>query len=133
MKRKPLSVPPGYEVTRDGRVFSLKRGERTELKQWRNGSGHGYPCVYVYVDGVRRNYAVYRLVAAAHLPPRPSMRHFVLHTDGDRLNSHADNLRWGTASENMHDAWRHRRLREVYALPLDELGGGRMRMSTRAA
>lgn len=118
MTKPPLILPVGYEVTREGQVFSTRRGARKELKQWLNGSGHGYPAVFLYdrdKQGRRRKrfLAVYRLVALVYLPPKPEGRHIhVLHIDGDRMNSHADNLRWGTASENTYDMWRHRRALE---------------------
>lgn len=114
--RRKIIIPPGYEVTRDGRVLSTRRGKVIELKTYLNGSGYGYPSVELYVAPNKKwHVAVYRLVAAVHLPPRPDLKHFVLHRDGTRTNSHADNLYWGTAWENTRDAWRHRREAEIYA------------------
>lgn len=120
-QREPVRVvvvPEGYEITADGRVISHRKLTPRELKPNLNGSGDGYPSVWLYRDGRRWHVAVYRLVAAAHLPKRPSNKHFVLHRDGDRANSAAANLYWGTASENMYDCWRHRRERQQYGAPL---------------
>ena len=101
-----LVIPPGYTITRDGRVLSRKRSKLRELRQYINGSGHGYPSVYLIRDGRRWHVAVYRLVAAVFLPPRPSLDHVIMHfPDPDRMNSHADNLKWGTASENYEHAY----------------------------
>jgi hypothetical protein len=52
---------------------------------------------------------VHRLVCEAFegLPPSPD--HEVRHLDGDRLNNHATNLRWGTRQENVRDTIRHGR------------------------
>lgn len=100
----------GYEVTRDGRVFSNSNWRglgRRELAQQPNDDG--YPSVRVTLAGKRVRYAVHSLVAFAHLPPRPTPRHEVRHLDGNKLNAHADNLAWGTQKENAEDRERHGR------------------------
>ena len=99
-----------YEVTRDGKVFSLTnwRGYgRRELAQLPNDDG--YPSVRVMVDGKRKHVAVHVLVAREHLPPRPSPCHEIRHLDGDKQNPSADNLAWGTRKENADDRERHGR------------------------
>lgn len=100
---------PGYEVTRDGRVISTGSNWRgygsRELRQSLNASG--YPSVRLVIDGVRRHFPVHKLVAIAHLPPRPSELHEIRHLDGNRLNSQADNLAWGTRKENAADRDAH--------------------------
>lgn len=102
---------PGYEVTRDGRVFSAAsnwRGYgRREMHQTPNSDG--YPSVRLTLGGKRKRIAVHVLVAAHYLPPRPSARHEVRHLDGDRTRPHADNLAWGTQKENAEDRERHGR------------------------
>ncbi len=104
-------VEPGYEVTRDGRVFSVEtnwRGRgRFELTPDLNS--HGYPSVRIYVQGRRKRIAVHRLVARAFLDERPSFSHEICHLDGDRTNNRAENLRWGTRAENAADRERHGR------------------------
>lgn len=127
---KLIVIPQWYEVTRDARVIS-HLGRPRELRQYLNGSGvQGYPAVWLYlgppIEGrrQRKHYAVYRLVAHVHLPPRPNGNYFVCHKDGDHLHSHADNLYWGTASENTFDSYRHRRERAQYGLYLDAQQSG---------
>lgn len=102
---KQVVIPEGYQVTRDGRVISFKRATPRELRQFDNGSGYGYPSVWVYQEGRRKHYAVYRLVAAVYLPPRPFPEAVLMHRDGNRANSHADNLRWGTQAENIQHSY----------------------------
>ena len=101
----------GYEITKDGRVFSVESNWRgygkRELKQHLNY--HRYPSVHLTVDGVRRHYAVHVLVAENHLPPKPSEEHEIRHLDGNKLNSSAANLAWGTAKENAADRESHGR------------------------
>ena len=102
---------PGYEITRDGRVFSTEhnwRGYgRREITQDLNASG--YPSVRISVNGKRKRYAVHVLVAENHLPPRPTESHEVRHLDGNKLNSNVSNLAWGTPKENAEDRDAHGR------------------------
>ena len=98
----------GYEVTDDGRVFSLAtnwRGYgRRELVQ--SPDSDGYPSVRFSVGGVRKRLAVHRLVAAAFLGPRPRGLE-VRHLDGDKLNNCVTNFAYGTQKENAADRERH--------------------------
>lgn len=102
---------PGYEVERDGRVFSVStnwRGlGRRELRPDLNDDG--YPSVRLTLDGKRKRYAVHKLVALHHLPPKPSSEHEIRHLDGNRMNPHAGNLAWGTRKENAEDRDQHGR------------------------
>lgn len=108
-----MSAPkhtPGYEVTRDGRVFSTTgwRGlPRREMAQDLNS--HGYLRVRLVHDGRRVVRLVHVLVAQAFLPPRPSPNHEVRHLDGDKMNNSAANLAWGTRKDNAADRERHGR------------------------
>lgn len=98
-----------YEVTPDGRVFSLDSNWRgygsRELVQQLNS--HGYPSVRMYVHGIRKRMLVHTLVANKYLPPRPSEIHQIRHLDGNKLNNSASNLAWGTAKENADDRKSH--------------------------
>lgn len=99
-----------YEVTRDGRVFSMTNWRgcgRRELAQQPNDDG--YPSVRLIVDGKRKRLAVHVLVAREYLPPRPSPGHEVRHLDGNKDNPCAENLAWGTRKENADDRERHGR------------------------
>lgn len=102
---------PGYEVTADGRVYSVShnwRGYgRRELRQDLNDDG--YPSVRLTIDGKRTRYAVHVLVARHYLPERPSPQHEIRHIDGDKMNPAAYNLAWGTRQENADDRERHGR------------------------
>lgn len=64
---------------------------------------HGY--LAMMLPGGRRHY-VHRLVAQEFLD-NPQSHPMVLHWDGNPLNNHVENLRWGTQSENMRDRERH--------------------------
>jgi hypothetical protein len=102
---------PGYEVTSDGRVFSVGtdwRGYgRREMGQTLNADG--YPSVRILIDGKRTRIAVHKLVALYYLPKRPSLAHEIRHLDGDKLNPDSENLAWGTKQDNAADRARHGR------------------------
>lgn len=100
---------PAYEVTHDGRVFSVDtnwRGYgRREMAQTLNADG--YPCVRIIVNGKRKRVTVHSLVARTHLGPQPAPGYEVRHLDGNKLNPHYKNLAWGTQKENAADRDRH--------------------------
>ena len=104
-------IPDGYEVTSDGSVYSVESnwrgyGKREMAKILNSG---GYPSVRLMIDGKRKRVAVHTLVAAAFLGPKPSKAHQIRHLDGDKNNSSASNLAWGTAKENANDREMHGR------------------------
>lgn len=98
----------GYEIARDGRVFSTSnwRGHgKRELQHTPNDDG--YPSVRLTLKTGRVRLAVHKLVAMAHLPQRPSPKHQLRHLDGNTLNCESRNLAWGTAKDNADDRHRH--------------------------
>ena len=92
---------PAYEVSRDGRV---RRSGGKELKAVRHHSG--YRQVTLYRRGGRRSIYLHVVVAEAFLGARPTGA-LVRHFDGDPDHNNAENLRWGTPSQNVHDQVRH--------------------------
>lgn len=100
-----------YEITEDGRVFSLSSNWRgygkREMSQSLNSDG--YQSVRVISNGKRVRIAVHRLVAARFLPKRPSSKHEIRHLDGNKTNNHYKNLAWGTCKENAEDREKHGR------------------------
>jgi len=86
-----------YAVSNTGKVASMKHGWKI-LKT--RDDHHGYPSLTLRKPGIRKEPRVYNLVADAFLPPKPSPEHEVNHKDGDKQNSHIDNLEWMTGSQN---------------------------------
>lgn len=97
-------VPPGYIVTREGRVKGPS-GKWLRLDT-RSGTAHAN----IKIRGVYHRVTVARLVCEAFHGPPPTPDHVPVNIDGDGLNNHADNVRWGTRVE------RHR-TRGAYELP----------------
>ena len=121
VRAKRLPRNPRYVVTADGRVFSLysKFGREVrgyaELKQYVNKErgylkNNQYPIVSLHgSNGKRKTSKVYQLVQECFGEwPRPEGME-CRHLDGDPLNSHIDNLTWGTGKDNWADRRRHGR------------------------
>jgi hypothetical protein len=72
---------------------------------WRS-RGYERLVVSLSKNGDHQRPAVHKLVARAFLGPLPKGLQ-VRHLDGDSLNNHLSNLRYGTPLENQHDRFRH--------------------------
>ncbi len=93
-----------YSVTEDGRVWSHARN-RFKATQIDRG---GYEVITLSQKGVRRAVNIHRLVAETYLL-NPENHRVVCHIDNNPLNNTVDNLRWGTQSENIEQAYREGR------------------------
>ena len=97
-----------YAITRDGRVFRIKKGPTSSPKEMRltQGHSHGYLRVDLWRNGRRYKCWVHRLIALAIHGEPPTFRGktaHVRHLDGDPTNNHADNLVYGSAKDNARD------------------------------
>lgn len=90
-------------------IWPTKMAGRAPLAMKSHASGrYGYRTIKLVDDlGYQRHLTVHRLVALAHLGPRPDGMQ-VRHLDGDNQNNHPSNLAYGTAQENIDDRGRHR-------------------------
>ena len=102
-----LEYTPGYEVSENGDVYSIRRNNKILMKQHLNGNG--YKAIPMVIDGKEKHITIHRLVAAKYLPNRPSEFHEIRHLDGNKLNNHYSNLAWGTKKENAEDRELHGR------------------------
>jgi hypothetical protein len=98
-----------YEVSSLGRVR-----RRQFLKPT---TSNGYLYVNLSKDGQQKRLLISVLVAEAFHGLRPDGMD-CCHTDGDRQNNRADNLRWDTRSSNTRDRWKHQKERESRAADL---------------
>lgn len=105
-----------YEVSSHGRVRSLGRTTHTANGQVRKyqprmlrpcTGTYGYNIVRLSKDCRGRNERVNRLVCEAFHGPAPSDKHQAAHNNGVTSDDRAENVRWATHTENMHDKKRH--------------------------
>ena len=104
-----------YAVSSYGRVCSLSRtiqktngAKQTFSPQILNGGYNrdGYRMVHINYGEKRKFVSVHRLVAQAFIP-NPRNLPFVDHIDRNRKNNIANNLRWVTQLENIHNREPH--------------------------
>ena len=95
-----LHDAPGYYVSADGRIASDRQGRVRVLAGRLCGKYLAF-----YQKGRPARY-VHHVVCEVFRGPRPDGAQ-VRHLDGNRFNNAADNLVWGTPSENYRDRLRH--------------------------
>jgi hypothetical protein len=100
-----------YEINEDGVIRSLQfkgkpRVPPKTISVWiRKGQGN-YVTVSLSKDGVNRTRYLQQVVLESFVGPRPEGMD-ACHNDGNPLNNHISNLRWGTKSENQRDRLKH--------------------------
>lgn len=103
---------PGYKdylISESGHVYQKPRvlpdGRHWKGKMLKESMKSGkYRSLGLQVDGVWGNRYIHHLVAETFIGPRPDGMK-VLHIDEDNLNNHRSNLRYGTQSENIRQAY----------------------------
>jgi hypothetical protein len=95
---------PGYLVSSYGRVASYLGTEVRQLQP--HLDDHGYQRVWLQSPHGKAHPRVHQIVATAFHGPRPEGME-CRHLNGNRLDNCAENLRWGTRSENMLDRVEH--------------------------
>lgn len=88
-----------YKISNLGRVKNVRTNTIKKLDYSR-----AYAQVSLYNKGQNKKFLIHRLVATAFCS-NPKNKNFVNHIDGNKLNNHANNLEWVTASENMVHAF----------------------------
>ena len=96
---------PGYHVTKDGEVYSMKcrSGKRPKaFKLKPRLSSNGYYRIGLYKDGIKYERRLNRLVAMIYIP-NPDNLPLVCHRDNNPLNNKVENLSWGSIEDNIKD------------------------------
>lgn len=114
------SVPEGFKEIPgyDGRYFANREGDvwsayKRGLMCPQTDATHPYPWVLLRENGRAQPRTVYYLMRLTWMAPAPGEvgtggdKWCVNHKDGNKLNSHIDNLEWTTNSENVKHAWRN--------------------------
>jgi len=102
---------PNYEVSNYGRVRSWykwngKPVPRISKPQLIGIKTNVYLGTSLSKNGKAFTKKTHILVLEAFVGPRPK-GYQACHNDGDNLNPHIDNLRWGTVKSNMDDQIKH--------------------------
>lgn len=93
---------PGYHITKDGKVYTHKSGS-WKLRKTSNSSSTGRIRVRIHSKWLQ----VSRLVALAWVKnPNPAIYDIVMHLDNNPENNYYKNLKWGTQSQNIIQAYR---------------------------
>jgi hypothetical protein len=113
------SVPEGFKEIplHEGRYFINEQGDvwsvaRKRLMCPQTDATHLYPWVLVMENGKAQPRTVYYLMRLTWMPNAPGEvgtgrgKWCVNHKDGNKLNSHIDNLEWTTNEGNLSHAWR---------------------------
>lgn len=89
------------EVSNEGRVRSLLRGEPRVLKTQTDNKG--YHRLRITIEREKTSYKIHREVAKAFIP-NPENLPQVNHKDGNKSNNAVDNLEWISNRDNAHHA-----------------------------
>lgn len=103
---RPIPGYDGYEASNAGRIRSWKKWRNSPVPRILKASPQsaGYPFVILMLNGTETSATVHKLVGLTFLGPCPEgmqMRHL----DDDQTNCSVENLKWGTASQNMQDQY----------------------------
>jgi hypothetical protein len=110
MEKDILGYEGLYTITDKGEVYSLGNGNstcpsyKTKRKITLKTTKTGYIHCKLFKDGVRRHYAIHRLVAINFIQ-NPENKREVNHKDGNKANNCVSNLEWATSSENQKHAF----------------------------
>lgn len=100
---------PGYHVTKSGLVYSNKRGT------WRIRKTSVSNTNRLRVRINNKWFQVSRLVAEIHMP-NPNNLPVVMHLDNNPLNNNVENLKWGTQSDNIQQAYTEKHITPFHLL-----------------
>lgn len=97
---KQIPNHPDYLISEYGDIFSKKSGEIKRKARIRQNNGYFYSSLYN--NGKVKGCRIHRLVLMA-FDRVPKPHEVCRHLDGNKINNHISNLKWGTSKENTYD------------------------------
>lgn len=94
-----------YEITTNGRVYSVRRGKYLKPRIDR----YGYERVVLSVGNKQYHRTIHRLVAETYIP-NPYGKPTVNHLNEEKTDNRVENLEWVTVSENDNYGSRNARM-----------------------
>lgn len=94
------NIVNGYDISNLGRIRNNKTGHIIKPDK----EEKGYCRLTIKVNGIRKHYAVHRLVAIAFIPNSENKSQ-VDHIDNNKENNRVDNLQWVSNKENCQLRW----------------------------
>jgi hypothetical protein len=101
---KSILTHPDYQITSDGKVYSIrtKRVLRTQYNQ------NGYGWIQLSTNYAKKNFYIHQLVAI-HFIENPENKPYVNHKNGIKSDNCVENLEWVTNSENIIHYYKHKK------------------------
>lgn len=98
---------PGYEgfysIDEYGNITNVRRNKPLQPRSDKDG----YLRVALQKNRVRKEWIVHRLVALSFIGEPPPDKPLALHNDGNNINNHFSNIRWGSHFDNTMDKMAH--------------------------
>ena len=104
---------PGYEglyqISNMGKVKRIAHSNCTYVGRILKSdtTRKGYKVVYLCANGHKKTRSIHQLVLEAFVGPKPSPSHVSRHLNGNPADNTINNLVWGTAKQNVEDAFFH--------------------------
>jgi len=101
MELQPIPNYNNYYASTDGRIWSGKSNRFLKLSKIRDGH------LQVPLGSKNQHKSVHRLILETFIGPCPEGME-CRHLNGDSQDNRLENLKWGTHSENVQDAVKHK-------------------------
>lgn len=99
---RPIKGFPGYQVSNLGRIQSFRKGDLFgKILKPSTANKYGRKIVALYVDTIRNDRLVSRLVCTAFKGDPPTPEHQAAHLNEIASDDRADNLEWQTPEQNI--------------------------------
>jgi len=103
---------PLYAINDSGSIFSLIKGEKRELKPVKQSNGYLHITLYDK-EKKRQQFGVHKLMGIVFFGVNSNSKTVILHKDNNKENNKIENLKVGSQSENILQAFREGRAKSA--------------------